>query len=139
MSLLQWMLIGLAVAAVIWFGFICALAGMTAATRKPIGEIRTHPESWAMFRRIVEEICALAAAEGVRLADNTVERHVGFAEQIEPGGTSSLHHDLVHGKRLELEALHGFAVRRARKHGLAVPACEAVYALLIPWGEEAHG
>ena len=119
--------------------FICAQAGMTAATRLPIGEIRKHPESWAMFRRISEEVVALAAAEGVRLAPDTVDRHVAFAQGLEPEGTSSLHHDLVHGKRLELEALHGFVVRRARKHGLAVPACDAIYAVLVPWAEGARG
>jgi 2-dehydropantoate 2-reductase len=112
--------------------FICALAGMTAASRKPIGDIRARPESWAMFRRIVEEVVALAGAEGVHLAADTVDRHCEFAEQLQPDGTSSLYHDLVRGKRLELEALHGFVVRRARRHALAVPACEAVYALLEP-------
>jgi 2-dehydropantoate 2-reductase len=112
--------------------FICALAGMTAASRRPIGDIRARPEPWAMFRRIVEEVVALAGAEGVPLAADTVDRHCGFAERLEPGATSSLYHDLVHGKRLELEALHGFVVRRARRHALAVPACEAVYALLEP-------
>jgi 2-dehydropantoate 2-reductase len=115
------------------FAFICAQAGMTAATRLPIGEIRANPESWAMFRRISEEVVALADAEGVSLAPDTVERHVAFAEGLEPEGTSSLYHDLVHGRRLELEALHGLVVSRARKHGLAVPASEAVYALLAPW------
>jgi 2-dehydropantoate 2-reductase len=34
---------------------------------------------------------------------------------------------------MELEALHGFVVRRAARHGLAVPASEAVYAILQPW------
>ena len=117
------------------FAFICALAGMTAGSRRPIGDIRARPESWAMLRRVVEEVVALAEAEGVHLADDTVDRHCGFAEQLEPGGTSSLYHDVVHGKRLELEALHGFVVRRARRHSLAVPACEAVYALLEPSAE----
>jgi 2-dehydropantoate 2-reductase len=34
---------------------------------------------------------------------------------------------------MELEALHGFVVRRAAQHGLAVPVSEAVYAILQPW------
>jgi 2-dehydropantoate 2-reductase len=34
---------------------------------------------------------------------------------------------------MELEALHGFVVRRAAKHALAVPMSEAVYAILQPW------
>jgi 2-dehydropantoate 2-reductase len=118
------------------FAFICAQAGMTAASRLPIGAIRANVEAWAMFRRIGEEVVALAAAEGVQLPADTVDRHAAFARALEPDGTSSLHHDLTHGKRLELEALHGFVVRRAREHGLAVPASEAVYALLAPWAEQ---
>jgi 2-dehydropantoate 2-reductase len=103
----------------IWykFTFILALAGMTAAVRLPIGEIRTTSESCRMFRRILEEACALAAAEGVDLPPDTVDRHLPFGEGLEAGGYSSLYHDLVHGK--QLEALHGAAVglgepRRAR-------------------------
>jgi ketopantoate reductase len=37
------------------------------------------------------------------------------------------------GRRMELEALHGFVVRRGAQHGLAVPTSEAVYAILQPW------
>jgi drug/metabolite transporter (DMT)-like permease len=38
---------------------------MTAASRMPLGVIRTTPASWAMFRRILEEVCAVAQAEGI--------------------------------------------------------------------------
>jgi 2-dehydropantoate 2-reductase len=34
---------------------------------------------------------------------------------------------------MELEALHGFVVRRAAEHGVPVPMSEAVYAILKPW------
>ena len=115
------------------YAFICAQAGMTAAVRLPIGEIREAPEGWAMFGELLEEVCALAAAEGVRLPEDTVERHAAFARSLEPAGYSSLHHDLTHGRRMELDALHGTAVRLGRGHRIDVPRCEAVYAVLEPW------
>jgi len=120
---------------VLWnkLAFICAQAGMTAATGLPIGEIRDAPHAWAMFRRVVEEVGAVAAAEGVDLGRGAVDRHVGFAEQLEPDGRSSLHHDKAHGRRMELEALHGTVVRLAKKHAIPVPASEAIYAILEPW------
>jgi 2-dehydropantoate 2-reductase len=120
---------------VLWdkFSFICAQAGMTAAVRLPIGEVRTVEESWAAFRRVVEEVCAVAAAEGIELPHDTPERHASFAERLEPGGYSSLYDDLTNGRRMELEALHGTVVRRARRHGIPVPVCEAIYAILRPW------
>jgi len=120
---------------VLWnkLAFICAQAGMTAATGLAIGEIRNAPEAWAMFRRVVEEVDALAAAEGVDLGPGAVDRHVRLAEQLEPDGRSSLANDKAHGRRMELEALHGTVVRLGRKHGIPVPASEAIYALLQPW------
>jgi len=46
---------------------------------------------------------------------------------------TSLHYDLTHGKPMELDALHGEAVRRARAHGIEAPMCEAIYGILEPW------
>lgn len=115
------------------FVFICALSGMTAAVRLPIGDIRSVPDSWQMFRAILREVSAVAAAEGVVLSDDAIDRHEVLAQGLEPGAFSSLHHDLINGKPMELEALHGELVRRAQRHGVAVPATEAVYAILRPW------
>lgn len=115
------------------FAFICAQAGMTAVTRLPIGRIRSQPESWAMFPRLLEEVCAVADEVRVRLPTDTVERHLKFAEGLEPHGYSSLYQDLTSGRRLELEALHGTVVRLGHKHGVEVPASEVVYAILKAW------
>jgi 2-dehydropantoate 2-reductase len=122
---------------VLWakLAFICALAGMTATVRLPIGEIRTIEPSWAAFRQLVDEVCEVAAAERHPIPPTARERALATAQALEPGGRSSLHDDLVAGRRMELETLHGFVVRRAREHGLAVPMHEAVYAILKPWAE----
>ncbi len=121
--------------AALWlkFAFICGLAGITASVRLPLGEIRATAESWQMFRRIVEEVCAIADAEAVALPPDTVARHIAFAETLEPHGYSSLHFDMTHDRPMELEALHGTVVRLARQHGVAAPMSEAVYAVLRPW------
>ena len=120
---------------VLWakLAFICAQAGMTAAVRLPIGEIRTAAAAWAAFGRLVDEVCTVAAAEGSPVSQAAQERARALAQTIEPGSFSSLHDDLVAGRRMELEALHGFVVRRAAQHGLAVPTSDAVYAILQPW------
>ncbi len=112
---------------------ICAQAGMTGAVQLPIGEIRRVPESWAMFRLILQEVAAVAKAEGVDLLNDAVERALAFAQALEPGSFSSLYDDMTRGKRMELEALHGTVVRLAHQHGVEVPMCEAVYAILRPW------
>ncbi|HEV8421292.1 MAG TPA: ketopantoate reductase C-terminal domain-containing protein, partial [Actinomycetota bacterium] len=87
------------------------------------------------------EVGAVAAAEGEDLGPGAVDRHVGFAQTLEPGGRSSLANDKKLGRRMELEALHGTVVRRARQHQIPVPASEAIYAILQPWAirNEKHG
>ena len=47
--------------------------------------------------------------------------------------SSSLHHDLIHGKRLELEALHGHAVRLGERYGVPTPTVFAIYTALLPY------
>jgi len=111
---------------------ICAVAGMTALTRCPIGVIRDTPECWRMLRAIVEEIVALAAAAKAGLAPGIVDQTMQTATAIAPGNFSSLYQDLSRSKRLELEALHGHAVRLGERFGVATPAVAAVYAALKP-------
>jgi 2-dehydropantoate 2-reductase len=120
---------------VLWskFAFICAQAGMTAAVRLPIGEVRTVDAAWAGFRRLVAEVAEVAAADGSPLPPAAQERALALARSVEPGSFSSLHDDLVAGRRMELEALHGFVVRRAAEHEVPVPMSEAIYAILKPW------
>ncbi len=115
------------------FAFICALAGTTAAVRLPVGEIREAPRTWQLFRRLVEETYDVARAEGVAVPEGAVEERLAFARSLEPDTHSSLHHDLVTGGRMELDALHGAVVRMADRHGVEVPMSEAVHAILEPW------
>lgn len=111
---------------------ISAQAGMTALTRAPIGVIRAVPESRLMYRRIVEELAALAAASGVALAADAVDSVMKAADGLAAEAYSSLHHDLTQGRRLELEALHGHAVRLGERLGVPTPMVFAVYAALKP-------
>jgi 2-dehydropantoate 2-reductase len=125
--------------AVLWdkFAYLCALAGLTAVTRLPIDTLLAVPESRELFRSIVGEVALVARAEGVALADDIVDQKTAFAESLGPDSFSSLHHDLVTGHRLELDALHGELTRRATRHGISAPASKTIYALLRPW-EIAH-
>jgi 2-dehydropantoate 2-reductase len=111
---------------------ISAQAGTTALTRVPIGVIRAVPETWRMYRVIVEELAAVARAEGVRLDDGAADAIVKAAEGLAPEALSSLYHDLVQGRPLELEALHGHAVRLGQRLGVPTPTVLAVYAALKP-------
>jgi 2-dehydropantoate 2-reductase len=58
-------------------------------------------------------------------------------DAVAPNAYTSLHYDLTHGKPIELEALHGHAVRLAERHGVPAPAVFAVYAALLPYRDGA--
>jgi 2-dehydropantoate 2-reductase len=124
-----------AIRSVLWekAAFICAQAGMTAAVRLPLGDVRSVPESWDTYRRIIEEVRAVGAARGIDLPADLVDRWMAFAEDLGADSYSSLYYDMTHGKRMELDALHGAVVRAGREQGIAVPMTEAVYSILRPW------
>src|SRR3990170_708333 len=121
-----------AIRRVLWekYLFICAQAGTTAVTRARMGVVRDTPETWRLYRLLLDELAALARAAGVALAPDAVETIVKTAAGVAPEATSSLHHDLLAGRRLQLEALHGHAVRLGARLGVALPTVFAVYAAL---------
>jgi 2-dehydropantoate 2-reductase len=111
---------------------ICAVAGTTALTRETLGVIRDTPPTWQLFRTIVAEVTAVARAAGVDVPDDAVDQTMKFAQGIAPGSRASLAQDLLQGRRLELEALHGHASRLGERLGVPTPAVFAVYAALLP-------
>ena len=122
---------------VLWekYLMLTAGAGLTTLTRCPTGVIRDTPETWRMYRLIVEELAALGRASNVALAADAVEATLINAGKLASHLYSSMHYDLVHGKRLELEALHGHAVRLGERLGVPTPMVFAVYAALKPHAE----
>jgi 2-dehydropantoate 2-reductase len=123
-----------AIRRVLWekYLFICAQAGMTALTRANIGVIRPVPETWRMYGMLLEELAALGARAGAGMAPDVVDTIMKTADGLGPETTSSLHHDLLHGRRLEVETLHGHAVRLGERFGVPTPMLFAVYAALKP-------
>jgi len=119
----------------IWtkFVMIVALAGVTAAARVPVGSVVGHAATEAVFRTVLGEMLALAEAEGVVLPAAFAADLMARLRTLPAAATTSLLEDLVHGRPLELDALLGAAIRRARRLGAAVPTVETLFGLLEPW------
>lgn len=113
--------------------FLVALAGTTAVTRLPVRFIMEVAETYELWNRQVKEVLALAGAEGVDLGADAMAACHDFLAALGPDNFSSLYHDLAAGKRLELDALHGHAIRLGMKHELPTPTLFAVYASLMPY------
>jgi 2-dehydropantoate 2-reductase len=86
-----------------------------------------------MFYAAAREVAALAAAEGVTISADRFDTLREYMDNIPPTTRSSLLIDLEFGKRIEVEALQGAAIRRAAKHDLPMPIISTLYAALKPW------
>lgn len=115
------------------FVYLAPFSGFTGAARLPIGEIWKHPHVREMFYAASREIVAIAEAEGVRISADRFQTLEQYMDNIPPSTRSSLLIDLEFGKRIEVEALQGAAVRRAATHGIAVPIMSTLYATLKAW------
>ena len=116
-----------------------AFSGFTGASRLANGQIWKYPHVQEMFYAASREIAAIAKAEGVTISANRFDTLHEYMANIPPSTRSSLLIDLEQGKRIEVEALQGAAVRRAKKHGIAAPIMSTLYALLKPWESGGKG
>lgn len=113
--------------------FITAFSGVTSATQLPAGFIAKNEATFAVGRKIVLEMCSLARKEGIELSVQEGEimasRLKGFAFE----STSSMHQDLRKGLPIEVEHLHGGALRIAARHNIEIPVIETIYGVLKPY------
>lgn len=115
------------------FVYLVPFSGFTGAARLPIGYIWTFPHVREMFYAAAREVAAIAAAEGVSISPNRFETLEEYMTNLPPATRSSLLIDLEQGKRIEVEALQGAAVRRASTHGVPAPIVSTLYAALKAW------
>jgi 2-dehydropantoate 2-reductase len=112
-------------AAVLWEKLArqAPVAAATAATQRPMGELRSDPELRSRLEQAIGETCAVAAADGVPLAP---EAQWEIIESMPPLLTSSTARDIAAGRPSELDAITGAAVRAAHRLGVEAPALEGL-------------
>lgn len=89
-----------------------------SASRKPIGFVRSDPEWHARLKKCVEEACAVANAEGVRMIPARVLAEIN---KLPETLVTSMARDIAQGKKPELDAIAGAIVRRGEKHRIPCP------------------
>jgi 2-dehydropantoate 2-reductase len=121
------------------FLFIAPMSAIGALTRVPVGVWRSIPETREIAVRALREMIAVAAARGVDVGTDAVERTLERYDGMVPDSTSSLQRDIMDGKPSELEAQAGAIVRMGREAGLQTPVCELLYSLLLPQERKVRG
>jgi 2-dehydropantoate 2-reductase len=80
----------------------------------------------------MHEVEALAAARGVALADDAIDKTLAFVDGLSGDMTSSMQRDIMDGRPSELEALNGAVVRLGREAGVPTPVHGFIYGALAP-------
>jgi 2-dehydropantoate 2-reductase len=116
---------------------LAAMSGATTAMRSTIGPIRGNPLARAFLIDLAREVVAVGRALGVNLPADYVEQRIAFFDGWPPEMTTSMHHDLQHGKPLEVRWLAGGVVDLGAKAGVPTPMNRAVRDILILHAEGA--
>jgi 2-dehydropantoate 2-reductase len=114
------------------FVFICALSGVCAVTRSTVGPVLGVPETREMFIDCMREVAAVAAARGVTLDKDIVEKQLTGAGSLAPHQKPSMLYDLEHGHPLEVAWLNGTVARLGAELGVATPINRFIAAALSP-------
>ena len=116
----------------IWqkFVFLAGLSGTTTTIRRTIGPIREHAQTRAFLLDVMREVVAVGRAHGVNLPEDYAEVRLKLADDVAYDMTSSMHHDLERGNRLEVRWLAGAVVELGRAKGVPTPLNRAIADIL---------
>ena len=119
---------------VLWtkFVFISAVSSLGSLTRLPMGDYRSVPEARSLLSSIMQEVAALAHAQGVTLDLDVVQKSLEFIDNSAPHIKPSMQLDVETGHRTELESMVGVIGRKGRELGVPTPVADFVYASLLP-------
>lgn len=116
----------------IWqkYVFLVGLSGTTTTIRKPMGPIRENPQTRAFLRDVMREVVAVARAHGIDLPSDYAEQRLALVDDVAYDMTSSMHHDLERGNRLEVRWLSGGVVELGEAVNVPTPLNRAIADIL---------
>ncbi len=83
----------------------------------------------------MREVVVVAAAHGVELRGDIVERTLRFLDGLPADGTASMQRDILEGRPSELDSQNGVVVRLGREAGVPTPVNLEIYEQLLPLEE----
>lgn len=104
----------------------------TALARVENGVLLTGP-GYGVATAAAREAARVARSEGIDLPDAGTEAAIERVAETTAANTSSMHQDVIAGRRTEVDAINGYVVDRAGDHDLEVPVNETMMGLLRVW------
>ena len=117
---------------VIWkkFFFISSTASLTSYFDVSFGALLTDPLRKMTLVDLLEELLLVANAEGAGIDSRVIDKTIHQLENLPFETTSSMHSDFQAGRNTELQTLTGIVIDLGKKHGIATPTYEKVFARL---------
>lgn len=108
------------------FIFISALASATSYLNQNIGEILNSQASRGVYVSLLNEITMIAAVKGLKLPADIILQTILKLEKTPHDATSSMHRDLMAGRKIELFSLTEFVVNEGIKYEIETPTYQMV-------------
>lgn len=126
---------------VLWtkFVFIASVSALGSLARVPYGGYVHIPQSRAVLMEALGEVAAVAAARGIALDADVVDKTLAFIDASAPSIKPSMQRDVEAGRVSELESMIGVVVRLGTEQGVPTPVMRFAYAMLMPGNLKAQG
>ena len=115
---------------VIWkkFFFISSTASLTSYFDVSFGALLTDEVRKKTLVDLLEELLLVANAEGAEIDRKVIDKTIHQLESLPFETTSSMHSDFRAERNTELQTLTGIVIDLGKKHGIATPTYEKVFA-----------
>lgn len=90
--------------------------------------VQQEGEAREMFKSAMREVMQVANAEGIPLTEADFEKWVAIMDALDPKGMPSMRQDLLAKRRCELDLFAGTICELGRKHGIATPTNDFLFA-----------
>lgn len=104
----------------------CAINPLTALYKLKNGEL-AGPRFADALQQICVEVADVMCAEGIATTADELQRRVMTVVELTADNYSSMYQDMELGRETEIEAITGFLLAKAARHGIAVPVNQGLY------------
>lgn len=93
----------------------------SALLRMTFGEMKANEKFLDFAKKLMQEVQAVAKAEGVKNTDSMVEKAMQVFSKMLPEGKTSMYQDILAGRKTEVEMFSGTMIEFGKKYNIPVP------------------
>jgi 2-dehydropantoate 2-reductase len=104
----------------------CAINPLTALNNIKNGQLSTDSYS-PLLEKLIDEICCVINAEGLTITREALTTVVNKVIISTADNYSSMHQDIAHQRRTEIDFITGYLLERAKCHNISVPINDSLF------------